>query len=363
MNIKSESKEIGSNFELEKIDTTINNIEEKITWLETDGDSTFTFSGRAAIELVIKDIIKYRNARVVYMPSYSCSSMIQPFISHNIEVKYYEIKYDTEKGVIYDIDYDMECDIFFFISYFGIDSTDYDYIIKRFYEKGCFIIEDITHSLLSEVKKLNNIDYSIASLRKWFPIPTGGYVIKHNGKLNDKPYINSDKIVTNKIEAMLNKHAYLNGDKISKERFLEKFSEFENTLKEIDSRYKIDNVSYNKIQSLEIDRIRSKRRKNGQIIYEGLKRLEKITVLISKPDFNKGCPLFIPIMISSNKRDKLRQYLINNKVYCPVHWPTKCTEKNKIPEKQLSIICDQRYSERDMKYILALIHEWYKSNF
>ena len=90
---------------------------------------------------------------------------------------------------------------------------------------------------------------------------------------------------------------------------------------------------------------------------------EKVASTISDialfPEISENdCPLFVPIIIE--QRDELKKMLISKGVYCPVHWPISkyhvLTEgTRKIYEKELSIICDQRYSIEDMKKICCLI--------
>ncbi len=66
------------------------------------------------------------------------------------------------------------------------------------------------------------------------------------------------------------------------------------------------------------------------------------------------CPLFVPIIIDD--RDNKRKKLINNQIYLPVHWHNELNIDNKIYEKELSLVCDQRYNEEDIKeYIDTLI--------
>ena len=50
----------------------------------------------------------------------------------------------------------------------------------------------------------------------------------------------------------------------------------------------------------------------------------------------------------------LRRYLIDKEIYCPVHWPLSSyhdidKSSRKIYEDELSLVCDQRYSEVDMQ--------------
>ena len=72
------------------------------------------------------------------------------------------------------------------------------------------------------------------------------------------------------------------------------------------------------------------------------------------------CPLFVPLLIDEDKRDALKNHLIKKQIYCPVHWPVtefhKLNDKTEeIYKKEISIVCDQRYTVNDMKRIASEI--------
>ncbi len=76
-------------------------------------------------------------------------------------------------------------------------------------------------------------------------------------------------------------------------------------------------------------------------------------------------PMFVPVVVPDGKRDKLRRYLINNEIYCPVHWPV--SEYHKMDERtayiyqnELSLVCDQRYTEDDMNQMVDTINAFWK---
>lgn len=350
--------EVGSYFSIGDIE--IMKFEQIKSWLPQTGDFSYVFSGRSAIEYAIEDILHQKKVKNVYMPSYCCTSMIQPFLSKGIDVQYYNVVYDFNKGIVYEIDTSIECDIFFIMSYFGLEEPKFDFIINEFLSRGTIIIEDITHRLLCNTNYSPNVDYSVASIRKWIPIPSGGYIVKHNGLLYNKPTINSDHLVLSKIEAMKEKYLFLQGEKICKNSYIEKFKKFEENLNEVNLDYNIDSFSFNIIRHVDIEKIKIRRRKNGKILYDGIQGLDYIKPLIPNPDFENCCPLFIPVMVKENKRDSLQKFLINHNVYCPVHWPNNIGLNNKIQENELSLVCDQRYSENDMNYVLNLIMQWHK---
>ena len=66
------------------------------------------------------------------------------------------------------------------------------------------------------------------------------------------------------------------------------------------------------------------------------------------------CPIFVPILI--NERDSVRKSLIENSIYLPIHWPSFEGVSNDIVNKELSLVCDQRYKEDVIEdYINKLI--------
>src|SRR5699024_5381606 len=152
-------------------------------------------------------------------------------------------------------------------------------ILKSFKEKGTIILEDNTHRILNDSSYSSHADYTIASLRKWFPIATGGYLTKANSKLNIKPNVKSNKVVEEKFSAMKLKTEYLNGKDIDKRNILKKMSAFENEFNERDFKYKIDDVSLSILETLDINLIRDKRRNNAQVLYNRIKDLKHINLL------------------------------------------------------------------------------------
>lgn len=351
-------KEIGSHFAKETIN--IENYTDELFYCEVSNqDDSYTFSGRSAISLAIKDILVNKEIKIAYVPSYCCNSMLEPFLENNIKLEYYEVVYQENKGMNYIIDTEQKCDVFLGMSYFGINSKMIDSYIKKFSLKNIPVIEDVTHRLFSKPYYSKNADYIVASIRKWLPIPTGGYIRKRKGIIRNRPKNHSNELVSIKLEAMRQKNEYLNGNlMIDKKNFLDKYKKFENLLQEIGDDYKIDRESNEIIKVFDIDKMKNSRKRNAMFLYKNLKNLNKIKLLIPNIDIDKDCPLFVPVIIEEEKRDDLKKYLINKNIYCPVHWPRKDSISSGIEKIELSIICDQRYTIDDMEYILNALHEW-----
>ena len=69
-------------------------------------------------------------------------------------------------------------------------------------------------------------------------------------------------------------------------------------------------------------------------------------------------PLFVPIYVQD--RNKVRKYMFQHNVFCPVHWPLEGLSLKKgaeMAEHELSLIVDQRYTHKDMEYILDLLSQ------
>ena len=80
--------------------------------------------------------------------------------------------------------------------------------------------------------------------------------------------------------------------------------------------------------------------------------------------------MFVPVLVPDGKRNELRRHLINNEIYCPIHWPVseyhmggshKLDDKTEnIYANELSLVCDQRYIEEDMNRMVDVIREFWK---
>lgn len=318
-------------------------------------DNKFLLSGRTAIYYVLKNILLENTVEKVYFPSYSCYSMAQAFEDLGIEIEYYDVYYNN--GLKYNINLDEECDIFFAMNYFGYSSTNMESYIKQFKERGKLVIEDITHSILTEKQYSEYSDYLIASLRKWFPIASGAVAVNINSNfLLESKNTSNENMIRIKQEAMENKKAYIENSGIaSKEIFLEQYSKSNKMLETDYQDYNIDEEALKILMGINLEEIIKSRTENVKVIYKKLEKNIDIKFLIN--DFNdKDVLIFVPIMLEKNKRDSLRKYLIENEIYLPIHWPVN-DKINNIIDNEISLVCDQRYNVNQIaEYIDKMTH-------
>lgn len=313
-------------------------------------DFTFVFSGRTAIETILKNETSIQKAA---LPSYCCYSMIEPFRRAGIEVEFYPVffhhKFKIDISVVDDIDCILWC------NYFGYSNDMPNF--QDFKKKGGIVIEDITHSLYSRKQYHTQSDYLVASIRKWISVLCGGYCAAVDRVLVSKPeQLPDDTFLFRKRKAMKDKAAFLDGDcRKKKADFLSEFSETNEWLANNYSGLSIDFESYSFILSVCMESDIGTRRKNAKVLYEGLKNNRDITFLFDIEEMD--CPLFVPVIIHNGKRDAIRKKLIDKEIYCPIHWPKPEAEcESNIYDTELSLICDQRYNEKDMNRIVEVLN-------
>ena len=129
----------------------------------------------------------------------------------------------------------------------------------------------------------------------------------------------------------------------------------------MDEQVLIQSSTYEDIElarKINIDFIKNDRRNNANTL---LSILGNIAVFPKVNEYD--CPLFVPIVIDN--RDDLKRKLIENKIYCPTHWPISDyhnlnSTNRKIYANEISIVCDQRYDTEDMLRIANVITEGVK---
>lgn len=319
-------------------------------WLETypkehiaERDGVYALSGRTAIDLIIQDILQKKAVKNVAMPAWCCESMVAPFVDYKIDVVFYQGN-DVPNA-----------DIFYFTNYFGYENTLDLGTISNAKNQGSIILYDRTHSFMMDDKSYENIsNYSFTSIRKWMGVVTGAVI---NGlsttTLKDCPYIKE------KERAMLDKYRYLNGDNsIRKESFLSAFGEFGHHLTEDYKNYRMDDLSYTIYKQADLNTIKQQRKENAAFIH---KNLNGVQIMFSLTD--NSVPLFVPVLFDSKEqRDFVRKKLIERQIYCPIHWPQPNNipasfKVNDIVNRELSLICDQRYGLEEMKRLIKIIHQ------
>ena len=316
------------------------------------GDKRYFLSGRTALDAIIRDILCEHDIKTAYLPSYCCHTMIEPFIRHGIKIDFYPVVFENGRLNIH-FDTDFKHDVTLTLDYFGFGGYSPAYMPET------ISIHDLTHSLLSDNISDYKSDYSFASFRKWGVAAGAAVACKTVGKLfSDAAEVNDEYIKLRKRADRM-KAAYINGDTGDKS-FLDLFNEAETMLENDYVGYTADGESLDLFA--ELKQFVASRRENAAVLFAGLSASKLVKPMFTQ--MSRGdVPLFVPVLVGKGQRDALKKYLIENRIYCPTHWPLSdlhnfSPDAKHLYEQELSLVCDQRYSVGDMKRIITVIGEF-----
>lgn len=341
--------EFGSDIDTYSNNNFISNSETLTKWLK---NAYFFRSARDALRYIAKS----SNSSRIFMPILSCESMALPFSQNNYEVIFYPV---TEN---YSIDFNFinnnikSNDLLLVSNYFcfknKITSENEDTKLNTLKTKfGIKIIKDYTHTLQDALyTDKSNDDFSIFSVRKWASFPDGG-ILWSKTPINIKFDEYSPEYFNLKKEAMDLKSKYLQLKDIKiKEKFLELFRKADSLLESNNNIISMSPYSKELLYKIDFEKIL-------KIRLEHLKYLETHSDFIKNYSINTDCSgLYFPIF--TNFQKELQTYLASNNIYCPIIWPIDnenkhiCEFANNIISHMLAVPCDQRYSYKELDFIL-----------
>lgn len=279
----------------------------------------------------LRYVIRAYNIKKLWVPYYTCPVIWTAARQENCELMFYSIdEHFLPKEKIPEVDYVL------YTNYFGICSNNVNIMSQRFEN----LILDNAHAFFS---KPNGIG-CFYSPRKFFGVSDGGFVYcKKDLSLNIDVDISWDRFsfLLHRIDSGANAA----------------YAEFNKNEEYIDnSEIKTMSVLTTRIlQNIDYEYSKNKRIENFNYLHNELKSLNKLEINLCD-----DVPMFYPLVL---KNEKLRNKLIENKIYIQTCWKGMEKEcKNRSYELFLQsylfpLIIDQRYSKTDMDRILAVILE------
>ena len=339
--------ELGSEFNLNFQD--LEEKEDHIFNYLKDYNCIYTDSGRSALRILERIIPKQGK---ILLPSYTCDSVIECYEEDQIE--YYNLDY--ELNIIWqqlDSLLEQEVAAVVVMHYFG-KMQDKEVLAKlkeKCKQKNIMIIEDTTHSIFTQPCSVG--DYCICSLRKWFAIPDGGVLYSLKG-LPEIGEMKKPEWSLNKTYGMFLKSLFLEKEYDCNSWYRELFAEAEEQLEHQKDICEMSKLSKVLLLSYSIQDMISNRRSNYKKVENGLKDYG----ILFWTEMSE-CPLVCPITIEN--RNELRRYLIEQQIYCAVHWPVTRQELtgievvDYIAKHIMSLPIDQRYGEEHIEYLLKIL--------
>lgn len=274
----------------------------------------FLISGRAAIDLAIKEsLLKNPNIKI-YVPNYICDSMIKPFLDNDLTLNFYNVLYDDEN---FDIDIKpFENDdnaLVLYCDYFISNLKTYEKVVNSL-SPNAILIHDITHTIFSKNYLDYRDDYIVCSLRKWFVTIDGGLCIAKTPiyseiKEENKEYLKLKEAAYNA------KTVYYKFPTIDNREYYDKLSDMaEYELNNNYSLYKMSAQTTKIINNVNMDEVF----KEKSMMFDTIRNL-LVNYNILEGANKENCIFTIPL-IKLCDRDKVYNELKQLLIRCAVMW-------------------------------------------
>ena len=303
-------------------------------------------------------LIQQNKWKRIWIPAYFCYEVIDYIKTLHIEVKLYNDYPGNAKvaTIIQQLPFE-DGDVLLRVNYFGFDNQQPQFKLP------IPIIEDHTLGLNSYWALNSTADWCVASLRKSLPIAMGGALWSPKGLTlppQIEPTSEYNKLASKRYTAMQLKADYLNATYHQKDHFRSLYIETEQQIDFLEISG-IDSRTLQIIEQLDIQKWLNAKTNNWQVAYNYLEKL-----LYAGSNVNIA-PFSIVIKCNSEAdRDNFKKYLVQKNIYPAILWAMpesfEFEEARDFSKRMLSIHCDARYSETDIKYICNQIAIFYDSN-
>ena len=331
----------------------------------------YTASGREAIALALRSLTKLRPnlAKVCLLPAYMCDTVFFPFQNEGFEIHFYHVNRELEANEheLCALIEQLGPGLLFIHPYYGVDTwRSMRPLLAKWKRQGICIMEDVTQSYYLEGAGAE-ADYVIGSLRKWYPVPDGGFVVSDE-QLTWEGIEDDREFAKRRLKMLMDKWEYLYGNADAEKKKLDKAAYLKQNRaleKQLDQYSGIRNVSNETSYILErTDEENAKRRRNDnyQYLYERLKDKKLFQPIVTDPQ-EDAVPLYFAIV--TQNRDELQSFLTAHEIYAPVLWPIGkenephlTVEENYIYEHMLALPIDQRYGKEEMQRIVEVMEAY-----
>lgn len=318
----------------------------------------FLGGGQSCLYLIC-EYLKEKQIDRVLLPSYLCPAILNRFDRQGLSYEFYEINADFSVDAA-DLGHKVGCfEAVLAIDYFGLSLTGREQeLFASLKEKGLVLIEDKVHTLDS--RYFGNFAFN--SFRKFVPY-SGGLLFAEADVSHLVERMAGNSTYFNAVrDARKKKTDYVTNSAGSEEEYLNSFTRAEELYRV--GAFMGDAAEKIAIERLDLNGICAKRRRNYQYLLSGLHGMERIRPIFQ--ELKDRVPLGMPVYLDPGLRDRLRSYLLKQKIFLPVHWDLRdetriTSEKSKKMSSQiLTLVIDQRYMEKDLDRIFDAIVRFFR---
>ncbi len=319
-------------------------------WLDT---------GRSALTVILREILKRGGRREAWLPAYCCESAVAPFHALGFRVNFYSMGPGLQSLPLLP---GKKGATFLYIHYFGMKTKRISNWIRQSKIKDSFfVIEDCVQASLNE-NVGNEGHFSFTSYRKFLPQPDGA-LLNSDMPLDFLLQAPDKRFISGKLTGKL-----LRGRNGDERIYLKMFEEAECLLKYSPPR-RMSRLSVALMACADLGNARLARRRNWRFLSDLLRKNglgRKVKPLY--PRLNNGdVPLGFPVMVSGALRDRLRAYLAQKRIFCPVHWPLPHLSKKRrwaaehhLSRNILTLPIDQYLGKASLRYMASCIAQFFK---
>jgi hypothetical protein len=311
------------------------------------GHRLMLVSARSALTLLVEAL---RPAQV-WLPSYLCGVMVSAVARPGVSVCFYPVGADLQITNETWLRKVGPGDVVVFIDYFGFNT--WDSFGGAVHASGAVVVEDACQAMLNEAFS-DHSHYVIASPRKFVGVPDGGVLLSMQGTQLPSlalPPPPGDWWFEAFSAALLRGEFDRHG---GERKWFELFRSFDPNAPL--NPHAMSELSKSLLGRFDYAAIGRRRRENYEFL---LSEIGHLALFAQLP--TGVFPLGYPIRLDS--RDRVRQSLFADDIFPPVHWlldgfvPDTFTESHQLTHEIMTLPCDQRYGEADMRRLIHCLRK------
>lgn len=349
-------KDIGSIFPLSKREAQVTTVDYPFF----DG-SLYRFSLCREALSVIAQIERHEESKVL-IPSYTCDTVITPFLEAEWNCRYYPINKDLSiniektKTIIESENFNL----FIVHPYFGMDLSEQELdLVSYAKEKGCKIIVDLTQCIFSD-QHIEEADYYVGSYRKWYQVPDGGYLWTKKTVDIEDPTSN-DYFVSLQTDSMYLRGEYFKNNDEHIKQISIRLNKIAVESVDFDIKpHKMADISIRLMEEIDMSNVQTQRLFNYKYL---LKNINNKNIKLLNNNMNRVTTAPLYFIIYTKNRKEIQAKLCSEHIYAPIIWPIYYKEvliddtTKEIYDETLAIPIDQRYNEKDMARIVNILNQ------
>lgn len=302
-------------------------------------------------------------SKCVLLPAYTCQSVIAPFLQEGWQCKFFRIdealRIDTDN--IVSLARQAHPAVCVVHPYYGMDLNDKEIqALQEIKSLGCVMVEDLTQCIFSS-RRPPVFDYYVGSLRKWFPIPDGAFLLNSAGSpLPQAPIEEYTEFIQLQLDSMYLRGTYFKDHDLEIKQISRRVQAL--AVEVSDRPLQAHTMSAYARQALrcqDIDRSSEVRLDNYRYLHGLLSDCQVCRPVCRDLSEVTTAPLYLPVY--AHNRAGLQSRLAEHQIYAPILWDAETPAVLSDPavaniyHSILALPVDQRYNRKCMDRIHSTI--------